>query len=311
MSVLSSEIGTSEQVRTVLGMYPDAEPEAIRWVDSGVSNIVGLVDTAEGGRCFRFARTEEGRKLLEREHSVLEIIHEHDVLAVPTPKPLYLADDGSYVVQTRLDGRNIDENELHGHPEEIRSNFGKTIGNFIVGMNDIFQQETYSAASMPVSPNDWHDLYVATHATEERGRFRDVFDYFFDLYSRSLAKRHPEQVVIHGDLHYGNVLFDEQVDLCGVIDFGEAGRGCIHRELRSVYRTGGRVALDATAEVLDCDGRFGPIDVETITHQATVHEIAIVIEASAQQCLHAPRAALADASLKRWIGDAWIGLQPA
>jgi len=300
------EIGSPRQVDVIVSNYPEAAVDSIVW-SSGVCYVVGLVDTSEGLRCFRFPRTKEAQVSLAYECQILGHIDRNGPLSVATPVPLMLAADHSYAVITGLTGRVLQDDELNQLPEAQQVAAGKAIGKFMTELNDIIPISGMPGESrLRKSLLDDHAWY-SRMCTWQDGVISPLYDRFYKAYSQSRKDSHTRnEVVIHGDLHYGNLLFGDNNKLTGVIDFSEIGLGDVHQELRSVYRTGGRLVLEAAIDTLD--ERFLPIDIEQIACQATLHELAIIIERASTQRLHEARAALADLALSRWLGDMWAGL---
>jgi aminoglycoside phosphotransferase (APT) family kinase protein len=309
MTAAQQEIGSLHQTETILDHYPKVDVETIVW-NSGTCNVVGLVDTYEGLRCFRFPRTQKAQDLLAYECQVLEHINEHGPLSIATPAPLILAADHSYAVITGLAGRVVHGEELHQLAETQQIAAGRAIGNFMTELNDIIPATGMPGESrMRKSLLDDHAWYTRMYGLQDKA-FGTLYSRFFEDYSQSRIDRQAQkEVVIHSDLHPDNLLFGDRNELSGVIDFSEIGFGDVHQELRSVYRTGGRIVLEAAIDALD--ERFSPIDANLIASQAALHELAIIIERAARKQLHDTRAALADAALSRWLGDMWGGLEVA
>lgn len=79
-------------------------------------------------------------------------------------------------------------------------------------------------------------------------------------YRAWLNKKQSKQLVIHDDLHVGNLLFDNNYNI-NVLDFGAVCIGTAEQELRHAYRLGDE-ALESAASTYEALSRR-PFDRET------------------------------------------------
>jgi Ser/Thr protein kinase RdoA (MazF antagonist) len=108
-----------------------------------------------------------------------------------------------------------------------------------------------------------------------------------------------EEIVIHGDLHSGNFVFNEENQLTGIYDFGDAMLHTVYFELRQMYQFGDDVVEMMIAAL---GGRFGPISKESVRILAITHELSILMRlgSSEETPYDEDRSAIAKRLLKEW-----------
>jgi len=217
-----------EAVDVARGQFPNA---SLRTIDEGQENLVIVVD---GSLTVRFPRTEEVWQRGTIERHVLERLASSDM---PIPKLIKISDDPAFIVATFLEGQQITTEQLRSLPATTLEIIGKSIAQFAFAFHTALAVEEFKPL---IQPPSWsYDDYlkrVLYDKTHENPRVDALAkEYYQKWLDREIS---PHEVVVHDDLHMGNLLFDEDFNVNGVLDFGAVCIGMAEQDLRQTYRLG-------------------------------------------------------------------------
>ena len=200
-------------------------------VGDGQENLVIIVDES---LIVRFPRSEEVwlRGVTER-----RVLQRLGSLPLPVPKLMEISDDPAYIIVSYLHGHQILSEELRSLPAPTLERVGETIAAFAFELHRNLSLKEFRPL---IRPPFWsYDDYlkrVLFDKTNENPRIDALAKEYYHKWSQ--RKIRGKEVVVHDDLHLGNLLFDDSSELSGVLDFGAVCIGTAEQELRQTYRLG-------------------------------------------------------------------------
>mmetsp|Transcript_17429 Transcript_17429/g.32889 ORF Transcript_17429/g.32889 Transcript_17429/m.32889 type:complete len:418 (-) Transcript_17429:148-1401(-) len=222
-----------EEAKTALAMFIE-DPEAkITPTAGGANNIVQYVDTSKGERyVLRIYNNGLDTGRVKYEHSVLEKI---DPSGLPFQIPRYVPSlkTGSTMMElpsgTQCCLCQLIPGELPktADPKPL----GKATGQIMLALGKV---EPESVEGEPCEA--YYEIYQAHHSMNEEKFYKYLegpdldsvrpaidkmipeFKILDDFIAKYLAKGLPKQLT-HGDLHYDNVLVDNDGEVTGLLDF--------------------------------------------------------------------------------------------
>lgn len=192
-------------------------------IDSGYDNLV----ITAGDKLYRFPRSGEvwERGLIER--SILEKLSSHPELSVP--HLLSVNENPAYAVLTSIPGRNLSPETIRSLGNNHQQYIGEQIGIFAYHFHRLFQPDDIK----PFLPNEDPQAFYANYLQQVlKDRQEKTATWVRETWPKH---NHPGDTVIHDDLHTHNMLFDDDSNLTGVIDFGDVSLGSPEQELRYTY----------------------------------------------------------------------------
>lgn len=185
--------------------------------------LVGLSEQTGGTSSAAYVRWPDGRDgaltrtatPLDRMCQTAEVMAMVRARGIPVPRHdlvLELADGRVAVVQERLPGRHA-------------SRIGRTAVDAMVAMNDRFAGLLVDRSDVPLPPafltprHEDHDHPWHETLGRYSERSRRVLRRFFELGGGGNASRMTGDDVVHTDYSFGNVLFDEDGQISGVVDW--------------------------------------------------------------------------------------------
>jgi aminoglycoside phosphotransferase (APT) family kinase protein len=221
--------------------FPQAT--SFRAIDDGQENLVIVIDESQ---IIRFPRSEEiwSRSMTERR--ILQKLSSSDM---PIPKLIRISEDPAYIIVAYLRGRQILSKELRALPTSALEQIGSNIATFAF---EFHEQLTLEEFEPLIQPPTWsYDEYlkrVLLDKTNENPRIDALCKEYYHKWLEKPAG--GKKVVVHDDLHLGNLLFDKEYHLSGVLDFGAVCIGTAEQELRQTYRLG-EVGFEAAASTYE------------------------------------------------------------
>jgi hypothetical protein len=174
----------------------------------------------------------DGRDINANEARVLSLLEgrQLDGLAVPRllghgefPRPSRAADDGyaAWLRLTRVAGRPIDEDWLAARSGSERERFAVSFGTAAASLQ---RAATALLRGKRAALDDrLRALLTSLPSISSRKEDRQLGARMLRAVDGMPESRRSG--FVHGDLHLQNLLVDDDGRICGVIDFGEAGRG--------------------------------------------------------------------------------------
>lgn len=299
----------SEAPKTTLEVYADVihavRPDAhdLHELGSGDFNEVILVD---GKEVFRFPKNEEGKNALRYEAEIVRRVAGKTHLDIPAP--LELAADASYGVFTYVPGNVLDNKTIDTFSSDEKVQVGQTIASFIRDLNAALPFAETAQLRAEYQPNFETESKYHAHmlrlGKEENNPYLPKYEQYYRELCEQFGGSLPEEnMVAHGDLHSGNLVFTDDHKLSGIIDFSDCGPSTVYGELRQMYRLGDEIL---TTIIEGLDNTFGVINLDLVRLWAITHEFSIMMRPGALTGENS-RAVISQKLLQTWLGDSWKG----
>ena len=160
---------------------------------------------------------------------------------------------------TYLTGAHLDADLIRTAPQALQQQIGQEIAEFAYTLHTSLPVATIQPLLVP--PTWSYDDYLKRVLFDQEDPNPKIDALAKQYYQAWLNKKVLKDIVIHDDLHTGNLLFDSSNHLVGVLDFGAVCMGSPEQELRQAYRLGD-VAFESAASTYEhLSGR--PFDRET------------------------------------------------
>ncbi|MGG4045815.1 phosphotransferase [Paenibacillus favisporus] len=231
----------------------------IRQIGEGWDNAVYRV-----GDCytFRFPRRSIAVELLRTEGRLLPLLRDH--ITLPYPKPVFYGQESKAYPFPFLGYTYIPGTFPVGLTDEQRRLSAASLGSFLRKLHS-FPVETAREAG---ASEDHRNL---TDVTSRKMKMVDILSSLkphlpreeHDAIQKYLNHRvtvdriTPQEVMLHGDLHFKNMLADERGQISGVIDWGDLNVGHPGCDLNIAYSFLGPAERQLFFE------QYGEVDEET------------------------------------------------
>ena len=209
--------------RRLLGQFPELEVESLRPFAEGWDYTIWLVNESWA---FRFPRREVAVPGVRREIAVLPELA--PLLPIPVPTPVFVGEpvDGfpwPFFGSTLLPGRELGDAALD---DRARVEIGHSLAWFLRRLHD-----ADVAYDLPADGNRRADMSTRVPKTREQldaleatGNWRRPPSVNRLLDEAERLPRFEPSIVVHGDLHFRQVLVDDETTLTGVIDWVDVCR---------------------------------------------------------------------------------------
>lgn len=205
----------------------------IEVVDQGQENLIIVVDQKYS---VRFPRNSQIWQQGRAERNVLKKLAP---LSVPTPKLISISEKPAYIQTSYLHGRHLDANQVRVAPKSLQQQIGRELAEFAFTLHSNLPRGEIEP--LLVSPTWSYDNYLKRVLFDRQDPNPKIDALAKQYYHAWLRTEKPKEIVIHDDLHTGNLLFDDNHHLVGVLDFGAVCLGTPEQELRQTYRLGDEV----------------------------------------------------------------------
>ena len=211
-----------ELAKRLLAQFPELEVESLRPFAKGWDYTIWLVNESWA---FRFPRREVAVPGVRREIAVLPELA--PLLPIPVPTPVFVGEpvDGfpwPFFGSTLLPGRELGDAALD---DRARVEIGRSLARFLRRLHD-----AEVAYDLPPDGNRRADMATRVPKTREQldvleatGIWRRPASVNRLLDEAERLPRSEASIVVHGDLHFRQVLVDETA-LTGVIDWVDVCR---------------------------------------------------------------------------------------
>lgn len=236
----------------VRSLYGTKSP--IRAVNEGCENLIVIVNDTY---TVRFPRTEEVWQQGTAERYILEKLS--TIPGMPVPKLITTSNDPAYLVLEYLTGNQLDIAEARSLPGHTLQKIGKEMAEFAYKFHTSIPAD--EARPFLTAPTWSYDDYLKRVLIDRQDPNPKIDLLAKQYYQKWMDKKHNKQLVVHDDLHTGNLLFDSGYNLTGVLDFGAVCIGTAEQELRQAYRLGDDALESAASTYESLSGR--PFDRKT------------------------------------------------
>lgn len=203
--------------------FPEFHLQEARLVDSGLENIVVILDDAW---VFRFPRSQERRLAFAHELQLLMMLRQRTDIALPDYR--YIASGARFGGYPMLRGSPLSPERFRALDPTAQRLVLDQFVDFLSALHDLSFAEVLDGAR----PRRTGAKNEFAHAYFERQRGplahklgRNLvrrIDRFYAAYAQ--PEPHPERM-IHGDIDDHHVLLDGRTGKLGIIDFGDAALG--------------------------------------------------------------------------------------
>jgi aminoglycoside phosphotransferase (APT) family kinase protein len=252
---------TQEALNYVTKLYgSDAIVEVI---DSGYENVIFVVNNTYS---VRFPRSLEIWDRSSIERAVLGELGNNSPIKVP--RIISINHDPAYVVAEYIKGQQITTNRVRALSANVKAKIGTSVAEFTyylhktVGVNKI-------QSLVPEQKSTYGDYLkrVLVDRTDPNPTIDILAKKYYELW---IKMPKDNTVVVHDDLHTGNLIFDNDYNLIGAIDFGAVCIGSPEQDLRQTYRLGNEALVAAANKYSELSGQKIDIDIAktwTITQE--------------------------------------------
>lgn len=244
--------------RLIKRQFPQLSSLPIREIGNGWDNTVYRVGDEY---VFRFPRRSVAVNLLRTEARILPKLA--DYITVPYAKPLFFGEDSADYPAPFLGYSYIPGKFPIGISDIARAQSAVTLAKFLKSLH-VFPVEVAQHEGVLFDQRNLTDLagrkermldflsrynhYITQEEIDE------IADY---LHGLTLERVEHQRVLIHGDLHFKNMLVDEAGKLAGIIDWGDVNIGHPACDLSIAYSYLPPASRQAFYEV------YGEVDEET------------------------------------------------
>lgn len=216
-------------------------------INSGYENLVVIVDDVYA---VRFPRSQEIWERGQVERLVLRELSKQADLKIP--RVIAANENPPYLITQYLHGRQLDVSIVRQLPQDTKKRIGQSVAEFAYALHATIPIEMISQSL--IQQKSTYDDYLNRVLIDRTDPSPTVDNLAKSYYSAWQNMSKDKTVVVHDDLHTGNLLFDKDYQLTGVLDFGAVCIGSPEQDLRQTYRLGEDV-LEAAAsryEELSC-----------------------------------------------------------
>lgn len=198
-----------------------------RLIGEGFGSEVYITD---GGKILRVAKNESTQQKHDRERVVLSILTRH-IKSVAIPEPSLIIQPSEAYPYGAIGYNQIPGKPLQ--PEDItpalRQPLANQIAQFISELHDIQIDEIKRHVELPAylpTPAQLERMWerVAAYVGEHAPNLYATVEEAFAKRARAAASQTAPQALLHGDLWYENMIFDND-RIVGIIDFEAACLG--------------------------------------------------------------------------------------
>ncbi|MEC0204891.1 aminoglycoside phosphotransferase family protein [Paenibacillus lautus] len=228
---------TEPLVRLLLTrQFPQLSALPIQEIGNGWDNTVYRVGDEY---VFRFPRRNKAISLLNTEAKILPKLEHY--ITVPYAKPLFFGKESEDYPAPFLGYTYLPGKFPIGISDETRMHSAETLARFLKNLH-AFPVEIAQQAGVLSDQRNLTDLAgrkdkmlnllsnLTLYITQ--AELNEIADYLRGIHLDQVRRRH---VLIHGDLHFKNMLVDDAGKLSGIIDWGDVNIGHPACDLSIVY----------------------------------------------------------------------------
>ncbi|QUL57166.1 phosphotransferase [Paenibacillus tritici] len=216
-----------EQARTLIGrQFPQLSSKQVKRLGWGWDNTVFLIGDEY---VFRFPRRTFAVGAIRMEGKLLPKLEAY--LTIPYPKPLFYGEASDEYPAPFLGYAHVPGDFPIGLTEERRALSAETLAEFLRRLHEFPVQ---AALECGVQQDHRNLTDIASRKVKLEGFLSKVVEYLspeesgvIEAYISRLQKDRVEAVnaLLHGDLHFKNMLVNENGIVSGIIDWGDLSVG--------------------------------------------------------------------------------------
>ncbi|WP_046226473.1 phosphotransferase [Paenibacillus dauci] len=218
---------SEEQARTLIGrQFPQLSSKRVKRLGWGWDNTVFLIGDEY---VFRFPRRTIAVGSIRIEGKLLPKLETY--ITIPYPKPLFYGDASDEYPAPFLGYAHVSGDFPIGLTEECRALSAETLAKFLRRLHEFPVQE---AVKCGVQQDHRNLTDIAARKVKLESFLSKVAEHLsleessvIEAYISRLQKDHVESVnvLLHGDLHFKNMLINEKGIISGIIDWGDLSIG--------------------------------------------------------------------------------------
>ena len=302
----TKQFADTETARKIVNrLYPDSAD--IRLVELGSENIIFIVDETY---VVRFPQDKGAYARSIYEKHVLKQVKSGE--AIITPRLIDECNDPPYIITSFVSGSHLSADDVRSLSEEKKNNFAKKLARFTYSMHTSFN------LNKELMVRNELELDKPGNNKPWSASFKDnIFDYTLpDEKQDKIAKKcyadwlatcnRKPTVVVHNDLLQDNMMFDDENNLSGVIDFGDVTVGVPEQEFQQLYRVSEELIKIAAQEYQRLSGVN--LDLEAIKTWATTRELSDYCKRLATNKTDHPKFRNACTYLNTWLPEITWGV---
>lgn len=232
MKITNRYLGNQIDEALTLARDIYGEKALINVNNDGYENLILIIDEKE---VMRFPRSEEIWQRSELERHILKKMTYQNIEKVP--RLIKINDDPAYVIASYLRGRQLKMIEARELPDSTQRKIGRQIAEFAYQFHQLFQPSDIKPL-IKYSPDGSYEDYLKRVLQDRKDPNPKIDKLAKEYYQKWLDREVVSEIVVHDDLHTGNLLFDEDYNLTGVLDFGAVCIGSPEQDLRQTFRLG-------------------------------------------------------------------------
>lgn len=230
---------TIEQARLIIGnQFPELHPSRLDIIDYGFDNTVMKLDN---DWVFRFPRRDIAVKLLETEGKLLPMLDEKN-LGLRIPVPTFFGEPSLQYKWPFLGYRFVEGTIPSRAHEVVRE--GKSALKLAWFLKKLHLTDVSEAGKRGVPNDELNRLDVKKRIPALEKNIQEIkeLNLFHQVeklkdYLQHVPKKPlpPETTLVHGDLHFKNIVVNENGILSGILDWGDVHIGHRSIDLNLVY----------------------------------------------------------------------------
>lgn len=255
---------------------PNAE---IHKVGDGEANWVYRVNDT----LFRIPKNDQGKLELKHEVAVSKIALQYmqSVPGIAIPEFEFIHPEGNFAVCKFVPGINYDENEIRAWPADSKRKAAAKLAEIMNALSKIdpamINASIQKAALDPADFSNDKTIQARYERFKHKAsRYYPDIDTRFRQYETDYPNGMIDEsvIVVHGDLHDGNILFNTDHEVVGVIDFADMIVANGTYELRNMSGFGMDFVVMVAAKL---DHSFGNFDPEKFLNMCILYEMLMTL----------------------------------
>lgn len=228
MIYCSNIVEAEALVRKILPDLTDVEFEL---PPQGAQNFVLIHDQ----QVIRVARHEWAAKTMERETKILRLLEANSPVSIP--RFLDMLPDYHMMRITRVAGRHLSAEEIQRLSEKEMQNIAGQLADFMAYIHEGLLLSDEQKATFRYDPSYFHELVfprIAMLLTQDLSKDQKELLEKAKCYIEDYDLISDDIVLTHGDLTFGNILYDDKTNKIGIVDFTGSSMSYRHLDFKKL-----------------------------------------------------------------------------